>query len=75
MPVGQYLIYAVQMIKDWSLDRFPKPNQKLESLFMRFPTIQRLRWLINSLAYNYLFENGETSIRKQKYVYLYLKWT
>ena len=29
MPLVQYLINAVQIIKDWSLDRFPKPYQKM----------------------------------------------
>ena len=53
------------MIKDWSLDRFPKPNQKLEKPFYEIPDYTKTSW---TLAYNYLFKNGEALIRKSKNV-------
>ena len=44
MPISQYLVNAMDMIRDWSLNRFLKSNDNLEKPFFDFPNIDKRTW-------------------------------
>jgi hypothetical protein len=71
MPVSQYLLNASDMIRDWSLDRFPRnENKNPEKQFSENPNITNDTW---TLAYEFLYKNGQALIQKNKDLYILTK--
>ena len=69
MAIGQYLVNATDMIRDWSLDRFPKLGQTVEKIFYDISAITKESW---TLAYDNLYKN-QVIIQKSRDVYILCK--
>ena len=69
MSVGQYLMNACSMMRDWSKDRFPKQDDTVEKPFFDAPDFNKNTW---QLAYDFLFKSNG-SIQKYKEIYICVK--
>ena len=67
LPIPVYMSNAKSMIRDWSLDRFPKADKVAEKPFSESPNITNDTW---SLAYDFLFTGGQAVIKKSKNLFI-----
>ena len=51
MPIGLYLANAMDMLRDWSMYRFPNQGKHAEKPFYDASNLTKLSWI---LAYNFL---------------------
>ena len=56
MPIPQYMHNSCGMIKDWSLDRFPKEGKKAEKPFCEEPLVTKEYW---TMAFDFLYGEGK----------------
>ena len=69
IPIGLYLVNAMDMLRDWSMG-FRNQDKKAEKPFYKASTFTKLSW---TLTYNLLFKSGEALIQKSRDICIYAR--